>query len=109
MSDRVIGLDRHSLRSDGWSRHLPIQYRAPYIARTSDIGLVAEIGRLSVSALSAPDREGLGLSTSALRGVDVDLGSRRLVATADNDVADETVAVADNDVASAVAAVDKYR
>ncbi len=59
---------------------MPIQYRVPHIARTLDIRPVTEVGRLSVSALSAPDRAHLGLSTEALRGADADLGSRKAAA-----------------------------
>ncbi len=53
----------------------------------------------------APDREGLGLSNSALRGVDVDLRSPGLAAVTDNDVAVETVTAIGDDVDLAIAAI----
>ncbi len=68
---------------------MPIRYRAPDVARTSDIGPVSEVGRLSVSALSAPDHVHLGLSTKALRGADANLKAAAVEAAAAvyNDVA----------------------
>ncbi len=74
-----------------------IRYWAPHIARTSDIGPVAEVGRLSVSAMSAQDRAHLGLSTEALRGANTDLGSHKAAAV-------EAAAIVDDDVAAAATA-----
>ncbi len=52
-----------------------------------------------MSALSAPDRAHLGLSTEALRGADADLGSRKATAV-------EAAAFIDDDVAAAATAAD---
>ncbi len=103
MPEGGFGLEALSPRPDGQSRRMPIRYRVPDVARTSDIGPVGEVGRLSVSALSAPDHAHLGLSTEALRGANANLGSRKAAPI-------EAAAVIDDDVAAATtAAAAKYR